>query len=181
MFSLCAMAIPPSSPRARAPLALLVGCRNVGTPRLIAIPVSLQAIESFALTVKEIAQMLQCFGTELAETEMPEDMNSIEHILALRTQRYCQLKVGLKAGLSTALPSLPAQGRAQHSSVPSPPWEALSPAGCSCPQLGPLCSPPGCRELHRVRLQGCCVPRSLCLVHLPWAHLRELLEMQSSV
>ncbi|NXD37571.1 MCF2 protein, partial [Copsychus sechellarum] len=55
------------------------------------------AIEGFALTVKEIAQMLQCFGTELAETELPEDMNSIEHILALRTQRYCQLKEEITA------------------------------------------------------------------------------------
>ncbi|RMB97835.1 hypothetical protein DUI87_25692 [Hirundo rustica rustica] len=59
-----------------------------------------QAIESFALTVKEIAQMLQCFGTELAETELPEDMYSIERILALRTERYCQLKVPLTGGSS---------------------------------------------------------------------------------
>uniref|UniRef100_A0A8C3P8I3 MCF.2 cell line derived transforming sequence n=1 Tax=Chrysemys picta bellii TaxID=8478 RepID=A0A8C3P8I3_CHRPI len=50
------------------------------------------AIESFALTVKEIAQMLQSFGTELAETELPDDMYSIERILALRTEKYCQLK-----------------------------------------------------------------------------------------
>ncbi|MEE6496760.1 hypothetical protein FKM82_002482 [Ascaphus truei] len=50
------------------------------------------AIESFALTVKEIAQMLQSFGTELAETELPSDMYSIEHILANRTEKYCQLK-----------------------------------------------------------------------------------------
>uniref|UniRef100_A0A8D0HEU5 MCF.2 cell line derived transforming sequence n=1 Tax=Sphenodon punctatus TaxID=8508 RepID=A0A8D0HEU5_SPHPU len=50
------------------------------------------AIESFAQTVKEIAQMLQCFGTELAETELPEDMYSIERILALRTEKYYQLK-----------------------------------------------------------------------------------------
>ncbi|NXN83239.1 MCF2 protein, partial [Bombycilla garrulus] len=55
------------------------------------------AIESFALTVKEIAQMLQCFGTELAETELPEDMFSIERILALRTERYCQLKEDITA------------------------------------------------------------------------------------
>ncbi|KFO53728.1 Proto-oncogene DBL, partial [Corvus brachyrhynchos] len=55
------------------------------------------AIESFALTVKEIAQMLQCFGTELAETELPEDMYSIERILALRTERYCQLKEDITA------------------------------------------------------------------------------------
>uniref|UniRef100_A0A7M4EQM5 MCF.2 cell line derived transforming sequence n=1 Tax=Crocodylus porosus TaxID=8502 RepID=A0A7M4EQM5_CROPO len=50
------------------------------------------AIESFALTVKDIAQMLQSFGTELAETELPDDVYSIEHILALRTEKYCQLK-----------------------------------------------------------------------------------------
>ncbi|XP_048174846.1 proto-oncogene DBL isoform X3 [Corvus hawaiiensis] len=55
------------------------------------------AIESFALTVKEIAQMLQCFGTELAETELPDDMYSIERILALRTERYCQLKEDITA------------------------------------------------------------------------------------
>ncbi|XP_040179715.1 proto-oncogene DBL isoform X5 [Rana temporaria] len=50
------------------------------------------AIEGFALTVKEIAQMLQAFGTELAETELPGDIYSIEHILANRTEKYCQLK-----------------------------------------------------------------------------------------
>ncbi|CAI9537385.1 unnamed protein product [Staurois parvus] len=50
------------------------------------------AIEGFALTVKEIAQMLQSFGTELAETELPSDIYSIEHILANRTEKYCQLK-----------------------------------------------------------------------------------------
>uniref|UniRef100_A0A8C6Z1B4 MCF.2 cell line derived transforming sequence n=1 Tax=Nothoprocta perdicaria TaxID=30464 RepID=A0A8C6Z1B4_NOTPE len=55
------------------------------------------AIESFALTVKEIAQMLQCFGTELAETELPDDMYSIERILALRTDKYCQLKEDITA------------------------------------------------------------------------------------
>uniref|UniRef100_A0A670KCP5 MCF.2 cell line derived transforming sequence n=1 Tax=Podarcis muralis TaxID=64176 RepID=A0A670KCP5_PODMU len=50
------------------------------------------AIESFALTVKEIAQMLQSFGMELAETELPDDAYSIERILALRTEKYYQLK-----------------------------------------------------------------------------------------
>lgn len=39
--------------------------------------------------------MLQSFGTELAETELPEDMYSIERILALRTEKYFQLKVWL--------------------------------------------------------------------------------------
>ncbi|KFR16109.1 Proto-oncogene DBL, partial [Opisthocomus hoazin] len=55
------------------------------------------AIESFALTVKEIAQMLQSFGTELAETELPDDVYSIERILALRTEKYYQLKEDITA------------------------------------------------------------------------------------
>ncbi|KFQ44371.1 Proto-oncogene DBL, partial [Nestor notabilis] len=55
------------------------------------------AIESFALTVKEIAQLLQSFGTELAETELPDDMYSIERILALRTEKYYQLKEDITA------------------------------------------------------------------------------------
>ncbi|NXU49553.1 MCF2 protein, partial [Turnix velox] len=59
--------------------------------------VSLQAIESFALTVKEIAQMLQSFGTELAETELPDDIFSIERILSLRTEKYFQLKEDITA------------------------------------------------------------------------------------
>jgi hypothetical protein len=55
----------------------------------------LQAIENFALTVKEMAQMLQSFGTELAETELPDDIPSIEEILALHTEKYHLLKVCL--------------------------------------------------------------------------------------
>lgn len=56
---------------------------------------SLQAIENFALTVKEMAQMLQSFGTEVAETELPDDIPSIEEILAVRAERYHLLKVCL--------------------------------------------------------------------------------------
>lgn len=55
----------------------------------------MQAIENFALTVKEMAQMLQSFGSELAETELPDDIPSIEHILAVRAKRYHLLKVCL--------------------------------------------------------------------------------------
>lgn len=55
----------------------------------------MQAIENFALTVKEMAQMLQSFGTELAETELPDDIPSIEEILAIRAERYHMLKVRL--------------------------------------------------------------------------------------
>ncbi|XP_012665383.1 proto-oncogene DBL isoform X2 [Otolemur garnettii] len=55
------------------------------------------AIENFALTVKEMAQMLQSFGTELAETELPDDIHSIEEILAIRAERYRLLKNDITA------------------------------------------------------------------------------------
>ncbi|CAO2621872.1 Proto-oncogene DBL [Lemmus lemmus] len=55
------------------------------------------AIEKFALTVKDMAQMLQSFGTELAETELPDDIPSIEKILAVRAERYQSLKNDLTA------------------------------------------------------------------------------------
>uniref|UniRef100_A0A8C8WZV1 MCF.2 cell line derived transforming sequence n=1 Tax=Panthera leo TaxID=9689 RepID=A0A8C8WZV1_PANLE len=57
----------------------------------------LPAIENFALTVKEMAQMLQSFGTELAETELPDDIPSIEEILALHAERYHMLKNDITA------------------------------------------------------------------------------------
>ncbi|XP_033616150.1 proto-oncogene DBL isoform X15 [Fukomys damarensis] len=57
----------------------------------------LPAIESFALTVKEMAQMLQSFGTELAESELPDDMPSIQETLALRAERYHLLKNDITA------------------------------------------------------------------------------------
>ncbi|XP_041493161.1 proto-oncogene DBL-like isoform X1 [Microtus oregoni] len=55
------------------------------------------AIEKFALTVKEVAQMLQSFGTELAETELPDDIPAIQEILAVRAERYQMLKNDLTA------------------------------------------------------------------------------------
>ncbi|XP_069318957.1 proto-oncogene DBL isoform X1 [Eulemur rufifrons] len=55
------------------------------------------AIENFALTVKEMAQMLQSFGTELAETELPDDIPSIEEILAVHAERYHLLKDDITA------------------------------------------------------------------------------------
>ncbi|XP_006875044.1 PREDICTED: proto-oncogene DBL [Chrysochloris asiatica] len=55
------------------------------------------AIEKFALTVKEMAQMLQSFGTELAETELPDDIPAIEEILAIRAERYHLLKNNITA------------------------------------------------------------------------------------
>uniref|UniRef100_A0AAY4CSN6 MCF.2 cell line derived transforming sequence a n=1 Tax=Denticeps clupeoides TaxID=299321 RepID=A0AAY4CSN6_9TELE len=53
------------------------------------------AIETFAVTVKDIAQMLQAFGTELAETELPEEGNAIELLLLSHTEKYRRLKVCL--------------------------------------------------------------------------------------
>lgn len=53
----------------------------------------LQAIESFAVTVKDIAQMLQGFGTELAETEVPDKGKAIEYLLENQTAKYRKLKV----------------------------------------------------------------------------------------
>ncbi|XP_060230472.1 proto-oncogene DBL isoform X1 [Meriones unguiculatus] len=55
------------------------------------------AIEKFAVTVKEMAQMLQSFGIELAETDLPNDIPSIEEILAVRAERYHLLKNDLTA------------------------------------------------------------------------------------
>ena len=43
--------------------------------------------------VKDIAQMLQAFGTELAETELPEEGNAIEFLLLTHTEKYRRLKV----------------------------------------------------------------------------------------
>uniref|UniRef100_A0A3Q1MYY7 MCF.2 cell line derived transforming sequence n=1 Tax=Bos taurus TaxID=9913 RepID=A0A3Q1MYY7_BOVIN len=55
------------------------------------------AIENFALTVKDTAQMLQSFGTELAETELPGDIPAMEEILAIRAERYHLLKKDITA------------------------------------------------------------------------------------
>nr|KAF6313954.1 MCF.2 cell line derived transforming sequence [Pipistrellus kuhlii] len=55
------------------------------------------AIESFALTVKDMAQVLQSFGTELAETDLPEDIPSIEEILTIRAEKYHLLKNDITA------------------------------------------------------------------------------------
>ncbi|XP_036380812.1 proto-oncogene DBL-like [Megalops cyprinoides] len=55
------------------------------------------AIESFAVTVKEIAQMLQGFGTELAETELPDEGNAIDYLLMSHTDKYRQLKDDIRS------------------------------------------------------------------------------------
>uniref|UniRef100_UPI003AACB88C proto-oncogene DBL n=1 Tax=Centroberyx gerrardi TaxID=166262 RepID=UPI003AACB88C len=57
------------------------------------------AIESFAVTVKEIAQLLQGFGSELAETELPDEANGIEFLLHSHTHRYRQMKDDIRSVL----------------------------------------------------------------------------------
>uniref|UniRef100_A0A3Q2CNF6 MCF.2 cell line derived transforming sequence a n=1 Tax=Cyprinodon variegatus TaxID=28743 RepID=A0A3Q2CNF6_CYPVA len=55
------------------------------------------AIESFAVTVKDIAQMLQGFGTELAEAELPDEGKAIEHLLETHTAKYKKLKDAIRS------------------------------------------------------------------------------------
>lgn len=55
--------------------------------------IRLQAIETFAVTVKEIAQVLQGFGSELSDTELPDEASAIEFLLHSHTHRYRQMKV----------------------------------------------------------------------------------------
>uniref|UniRef100_A0A3B5LEL8 MCF.2 cell line derived transforming sequence b n=1 Tax=Xiphophorus couchianus TaxID=32473 RepID=A0A3B5LEL8_9TELE len=50
------------------------------------------SIETFAVTVKEIAQLLQGFGSELSETELPDEANAIEFLLHSHSHRYRQMK-----------------------------------------------------------------------------------------
>lgn len=55
------------------------------------------------MTVKDIAQVLQGFGSELSETELPDEANAIEFLLHSHTHRYRQMKVRtLSLYLSTA-------------------------------------------------------------------------------
>ncbi|XP_063752265.1 proto-oncogene DBL isoform X3 [Eleginops maclovinus] len=58
-----------------------------------------QAIETFAVTVKEIAQHLQGFGAELSETDLPGEANAIEFLLHSHTNRYRQMKDDIRSVL----------------------------------------------------------------------------------
>lgn len=59
-------------------------------------PPCFQAIETFAVTVKDIAQVLQGFGSELSDTELPDEANAIEFLLHSHTHRYRQMKVHIR-------------------------------------------------------------------------------------
>ncbi|XP_070816821.1 guanine nucleotide exchange factor DBS isoform X5 [Chaetodon trifascialis] len=57
------------------------------------------AIENFAMTVKTTAQMLQKFGTDLAETELPNDVQCTKDLLTAHTDKHDNLKDELKLAL----------------------------------------------------------------------------------
>lgn len=57
------------------------------------LPFALQAIEGFALMVKKTAQMLQSFGTELAETELPNEIQATTILLSTHTDKKNKMKV----------------------------------------------------------------------------------------
>lgn len=52
-----------------------------------------QAIEGFALLVKKTAQTLQSFGTELAETELPNEIQATNILLGTHTNKKDKMKV----------------------------------------------------------------------------------------
>ncbi|XP_010223632.1 PREDICTED: guanine nucleotide exchange factor DBS isoform X6 [Tinamus guttatus] len=54
------------------------------------------AIESFAQMVKQTAQILQSFGTELAETELPNDVQSTSTLLAAHTEKKDKMKEDIR-------------------------------------------------------------------------------------
>uniref|UniRef100_A0A3B4D5S2 Mcf.2 cell line derived transforming sequence-like a n=1 Tax=Pygocentrus nattereri TaxID=42514 RepID=A0A3B4D5S2_PYGNA len=58
------------------------------------------AIEGFALMVKKTAQTLQAFGTELAETELPNDVEATSNLLTTHTEKKDKMKEDLKIALS---------------------------------------------------------------------------------
>ncbi|XP_042369116.1 guanine nucleotide exchange factor DBS-like isoform X3 [Plectropomus leopardus] len=58
------------------------------------------AIEAFALMVKTTAQTLQAFGTELAETELPNDAEATTNLLHTHTIKKEKMKEDLQVALS---------------------------------------------------------------------------------
>ncbi|KAF3835674.1 hypothetical protein F7725_028232, partial [Dissostichus mawsoni] len=54
------------------------------------------AVENFAMTVKTTAQMLQRFGSALAETELPNDVLCTKDLLTAHTDKHTNLKDELK-------------------------------------------------------------------------------------
>ncbi|XP_036400831.1 guanine nucleotide exchange factor DBS-like isoform X3 [Megalops cyprinoides] len=58
------------------------------------------AIEGFALMVKKTAQTLQSFGTELAETELPNDVQATTNLLGIHMEKRDKMKEDLRIALN---------------------------------------------------------------------------------
>lgn len=85
------------------PMTVMVSAFRAAGHRLCAgfrdcLLASPKAIESFALMVKQTAQMLQTFGTELAETELPNDVQSTSLVLSVHTEKKAKAKVSTVQG-----------------------------------------------------------------------------------
>ncbi|XP_054610868.1 proto-oncogene DBL isoform X2 [Dunckerocampus dactyliophorus] len=57
------------------------------------------AIETFAVTVKEVAQLLQGFGSELSDGELPDEATAIDFLLRSHMQRYRHMKDDIRGVL----------------------------------------------------------------------------------
>ncbi|XP_035760178.1 guanine nucleotide exchange factor DBS-like, partial [Neolamprologus brichardi] len=57
------------------------------------------AIEGFALMVKKTAQTLQSFGTELAETELPNEIQATTILLSTHTSKKERMKEDILVAL----------------------------------------------------------------------------------
>lgn len=64
----------------------------LASPHLIMLSLY-QAIEGFALLVKKTAQTLQSFGAELAETELPNEIQATTILLSTHTNKKDKMKV----------------------------------------------------------------------------------------
>ncbi|XP_068175222.1 guanine nucleotide exchange factor DBS isoform X2 [Antennarius striatus] len=81
------------------------------------------AIENFAMTVKTTAQMLERFGTDLAETELPNDVQCTKDLLTEHTDKHGNLKDELKLALkqgTTLLGCIKEQAAKSESHTPNP-------------------------------------------------------------
>ncbi|XP_046705882.1 proto-oncogene DBL isoform X4 [Silurus meridionalis] len=75
------------------------------------------AIETFAVTVKDVAQMLQAFGTEFAEMELSQESNAIELLLLSHTEKYRRLKDAISSVMKEGrylLTSLEVSGKEEN-------------------------------------------------------------------
>ncbi|KAL4630759.1 guanine nucleotide exchange factor DBS-like isoform X1 [Arapaima gigas] len=81
------------------------------------------AIENFAVTVKTTAQKLQKFGTDLAETELPNDVQCTKDLLATHNEKHDKLKEELQQAMkegTTLLSCIKEQANKNPNNKPNP-------------------------------------------------------------